>query len=47
VVSHQDYHATLLHLFGLDPAQLRFKVNNQDRMLLDAGQGRIVHEIVA
>jgi hypothetical protein len=46
-VSHQDYHRTLLHLFGLDPAHLVFKQNNQERPFLDTTAGRIVHELLA
>lgn len=45
VVNHYDYHATLLHLFGLDPEQITFKQNNQTRSLLD-GRGRVVHDIL-
>jgi hypothetical protein len=47
VVTHHDYHATLLHLFGLDSSRTSFKQNNQDRALLDEGQGRVVREILA
>jgi hypothetical protein len=46
VVNHYDYHATLLHLFGLDPDELTFKQNNRERSLLE-GQGRVVHEILS
>ncbi len=45
VVNHYDYHATLLHLFGLDPETLVFKQNNRERSLLE-GKGRIVNEIL-
>ena len=45
VVHHYDYHATLLHLFGIDGARLVFKQNNRERSLLE-GKGRIVHEII-
>ena len=45
VVNHYDYHATLLHLFGFDPAQLTFQQNNRERSLL-AGPGRVVTEIL-
>ncbi|WP_237607666.1 DUF1501 domain-containing protein [Roseimaritima sediminicola] len=45
-VNHFDYHATLLHLFGLDGEQLVFEQNNQERSLLE-GKGRVVHEILA
>ena len=46
VVNHYDYHATLLHLFGIDPAQLVYKQNNQERSLLE-DKGRVVHEVLA
>ena len=46
IVNHYDYHATLLHLFGLDPEQLVFQQNNRSRSLLE-GKGRIVHEILS
>ncbi len=45
VVNHYDYHATLLHLFGLDPEQTTFIQNNRRRSLLD-GRGRIVQDIL-
>jgi hypothetical protein len=47
VVSHSDYHATLLHLFGLDPARLSFKVNAQPHSLVDGQPARIVRELLA
>lgn len=47
IVNHFDYHATLLHLFGLDPEQLSYKQNNRERTLLDGQSGRVVHEILA
>ena len=46
VVNHFDYHATVLHLFGLDPALLSFKQNNRVRTLLE-GKGRVVDAILA
>lgn len=46
VVNHYDYHATLLHLFGLDPETLVFQQNNLERSLLE-GRGRVVEEILA
>lgn len=45
VVNHYDYHATLLHLFGLDPETLVFKQNNRERSLLE-GKGKIVRDIL-
>src|SRR5262249_9097770 len=34
-VSHSDYHATLLHLFGLDPAKLVYSRNGREQSLVD------------
>jgi hypothetical protein len=47
VVNHYDYHATLLHLFGLDPEQLAYEQNGQQRKLTEKQPGRIVQEILA
>jgi hypothetical protein len=44
-VNHYDYHATLLHLFGIDPEALVYKQDNRQRSLLE-GRGRVVHEIL-
>ena len=46
VVNHYDYHATLLHLFGLDPHKLVYARNGQQQSLLDGQPGRIVNEIL-
>lgn len=46
VVNHHDYHATVLHLFGLDPTQLVYKQNSRERSLLDGQPGRVVREIL-
>ena len=43
-----DYHATLLHLFGLDPKQLTFTRNAAPQSLIDANAtARIVTEVLA
>jgi Protein of unknown function (DUF1501) len=47
VVHHYDYHATLLHLFGLDPEQLVYIRNARAESLLDGQPGRVVKEILA
>jgi len=47
VVNHHDYHATLLHLFGLKPEKLTFLRNARQQGLLDDQPGRIVKEILA
>lgn len=45
-VSHNDYHATLLHLFGLDHRQLTYHRNNRDLSLTDGQDCRIVSELL-
>ena len=45
-VSHHDYHATLLHLFGLEPAQLTYRQGAQERTLV-SDEGRVVEEILS
>src|SRR5206468_2526122 len=42
IVTHHDYHATLLHLFGLDPKKLNFKRSGLEQSLLDGQPGRVV-----
>jgi hypothetical protein len=46
-VSHHDYHATLLHLFGLTPEKLIYRQGPQERALLNGEEGRVVQEILA
>jgi hypothetical protein len=45
-VSHTDYHRTLLHLFGLDPAHLAFARGAQKLSLVEPSAGRTVQEIL-
>lgn len=47
IVNHYDYHATLLHLFGIDPARLTFKRNGGDQSLIMNSKARIVEELLA
>lgn len=47
VVNHFDYHATLLHLFGLDPDKLTYNYARRDQTLTDGQAGKIVKEILA
>jgi len=47
VVNHFDYHATLLHLFGIDAAKLVFKQNGREESLLDGQAGKVVKGILA
>ena len=44
---HHDYHATLFHLFGLDPQQVTFPRATGVGQLIEAPQARIVREILA
>lgn len=46
VVNHYDYHATLLHLFGLDHQRLTFRTGGRDQSLTDGQAARIVHEVL-
>lgn len=47
VVNHFDYHATLLHLFGLDPKSLVYKRNGTDQSLITDPAARVVRELLA
>lgn len=46
VVNHYDYHATLLHLFGLDPEFLTFQRSGRAESLLDGQAGQIVEGLL-
>jgi hypothetical protein len=45
-VSPNDYHATLLHLFGLDAERLTYFSNGKAHTLLDGAKYRVVKEIL-
>ncbi len=47
VVNHYDYHATLLHLFGLDHEHLSYKRTTREETLTDGQNARVVEEILA
>jgi uncharacterized protein (DUF1501 family) len=47
VVHHYDWHATLLHCFGLDHARLAFSRAGVSATLTDRQEARIVSEILA
>lgn len=47
VVNHYDYHATLLHLFGLDHTKLAYKRGGQQMTLTDGQDARIVKGLLA
>ena len=46
IVNHYDYHATLLHLFGLEPSQLAYKRNGTDQTLVEDPKARVVTGIL-
>lgn len=47
VVNHYDYHATLLHLFGLDHRRLTYRRNGRELTLTDDQPARIVRDLLA
>ena len=47
VVNHYDYHATLLHLFGLDHQELIFRRSNQDQTLTDGQPGTVIKALLS
>jgi hypothetical protein len=44
--NHHDFHATVLHLLGIDHTRLTFRHNGIDRRLTDV-HGRVIKEILA
>jgi hypothetical protein len=46
IVTHVDYHATLLHLFGLDGNTLVYRHSGREQTLLDNQPHKIVHDIL-
>lgn len=46
VVNHYDYHATLLHLFGLDAQKLAFQRPNGLGTLLDGQPGKVIGDLL-
>ena len=47
VVNHFDYHATLMHLFGIDPDDLVYLRNGREQSLLDGQPGKVVEGLLA
>ena len=45
-VSPNDYHATLLHLFGIDHTKLLYHHNGQEERITDSKPCRVVKEIL-
>lgn len=47
VVHHSDFHATILHAFGLDPKKLTYTRNGQQLSLTGGQSGKILHDLFA
>ncbi len=47
IVNQHDYHATLLHLFGIDHTKLTFKRNGADVSLTDNLGGQVLKQLMA
>jgi hypothetical protein len=47
VVHHYDYHATLMHLFGLDHTRVTYKRNAREQTLTDNQPARVVEELLS
>jgi hypothetical protein len=46
-VSQHDYHATLLHLFGLDTKKLIYPRNGQELNLLDGKEATVITKLIS
>jgi hypothetical protein len=47
IVNHFDYHATLLHLFGIDASKLVYRRNGLEESLLAGQPGQVVKGLLA
>ena len=47
IVHHYDWHATLLHCFGIDHAKLTYKRNGAVASLTDGQEARVVKEVLS
>jgi hypothetical protein len=47
IVHHYDYHATLLHLFGIDHAELGYKCSNRLQTLTDQQPAQTIQGLLA
>jgi len=46
VVSHHDFHATLMHLFGLDAKKLTYSRTGPELTILDGQSGNVVKDLL-
>lgn len=47
VVNHYDWLATILHLFGLNHKELKFRSGPRDIKLVEESHARVVHELLS
>ena len=47
IVHHYDYHATLLHLFGLQADRVVYQRSGRDQTLLDGQDGKVIDGLLA
>lgn len=47
VVNHFDYHATLMHLFGLDATRVTYKQNGREQTLIDGQPAHVIAGLLA
>jgi Protein of unknown function (DUF1501) len=47
IVTHDDWLATVLHLFGLDAKQLKFRIGSREIALVDKAEAKVVTELLA
>ena len=47
IVNHYDYHATLLHLFGLRHDELTFHRSNKDQTITDGQPGKVIDALLS
>ena len=47
IVTHHDYLATVLHLFGLDPTAMKYRSGARDLSLLTSDQAKVVKQLLS
>lgn len=47
IVHHYDWLATILHQFGLDHQELKFRIGPRDLQLVDNAEARVVHKLLS
>jgi len=47
IVTNHDYHATLLHLLGLDPNKLVYQSGPRTQELVNVQEGKVVRAMLA